>query len=147
MARARRRDLLPDDEFRALTARHRSRPGAPLLRTVATDAGALAFTRSTAEDRFLDLVRSGRLPTPETNVVLEGYEVDFLWRREKLVVEVDGFGYHGSRRSFEGDRRRDADLVSAGFRVVCFTWRHLVDDRDATLVRLSAALARAPTGG
>lgn len=142
VVRARRYDLIPESELSRLGSRHRSRPGAPLLRAIASDGSSLRLTRSEAEDRFLDLVRSSRLPAPEANVLLEGYEVDFLWRREKLVVEVDGFEYHSSRRRFEGDRRRDGDLTAAGFRVVRVTWRHLVDDRDATVARLAGALAR-----
>jgi len=106
------------------------------------------MTRSGAEERFLDLVRRGRLPQPETNVVVRGHEVDFLWRAERLVVEVDGFAFHASRRSFESDRRRDAELAAAGWRVVRVTWRQVVDEPHATLVCVAQALARAtPVAG
>ena len=56
------------------------------------------------------------------------YEVDFLWRDQRLVVETDGFRYHGSRDAFERDRARDADLQSRGFRVVRLTHRQLMND-------------------
>ena len=67
-----------------------------------------AMTRSEAEARFLALVRAAGLPEPETNVRVAGYEVDFLWREQRLVVEVDGFAFHSSREAFERDRRKDA---------------------------------------
>ena len=54
------------------------------------------------------------LPRPQTNVRLAGHEVDAVWRAQRLVVEVDGHAFHGSRAAFERDRRRDADLLAAG---------------------------------
>jgi len=48
-------------------------------------------------------------------------------------VEVDGFAYHSSREAFERDRRRDARLQAAGYRVVRFTYRQIVSDPDAAI--------------
>src|SRR5690606_40329843 len=115
-------------------------PGAPLLRALLEREGGPAFARSEAEERFLALVRKARLPGPELNVRIAGEEVDFLWRRERLVVEVDGFEFHSSRDSFENDRRRDADLFGLGLRVVRVTWRHITKEPEATLVRVTRAL-------
>lgn len=140
-ARAERLGLLRDDDLATLVALHRRRRGAPLLRAAILDGRGPTLTRSEAEARFLELVRRGGLPPPAANVVVEGYEVDFLWRAERLVVEVDGFGYHASRSRFEADRRRDSDLVAKGFRVVRVTWRQLTREPDATLARVAAALA------
>jgi very-short-patch-repair endonuclease len=75
------------------------------------------------------------------NVRIGGHEVDFLWRKERLVVEVDGFGFHSSRAAFEHDRLRDAELQASGFRVMRVTWRQLTRTREATLARIASALA------
>src|SRR3954467_1644005 len=83
------------------------------------------LTRSEAERRLLELVRAARLPLPETNVRLGRHEVDFLWRAEGLVVEGDGSAFHSSRRAFERDRRRDAELLTMGLVVVRLTWRDM----------------------
>ena len=91
---------------------------------------------------MLELIRRARLRAPQTNVRIRGHEVDFLWVAEKLVVEVDGYAYHASASAFGRDRRRDATLTAAGFRVVRFTWPDIVDEPEATLVRLAQALAR-----
>ena len=40
--------------------------------------------------------------------------MDFVWRAHSLIVETDGWAAHGTRRAFERDRARDADLVVAG---------------------------------
>ena len=104
------------------------------------DGGPPALTRSEAEERFLHLVRRGRLPVPATNVMAAGYEVDFLWRKHGFVVEIDGHAFHATRRAFESDRRRDAVLAAAGFHVVRVTWRQITDEPEALLVRLGRAL-------
>ncbi len=70
-----------------------------------------------------------------------GFEVDFLWRDQRLVVEVDGFAFHSSRAAFEKDRLRDAELQARGFRVLRVTWRQIVDRKEATLARIAQALA------
>jgi very-short-patch-repair endonuclease len=77
----------------------------------------------------------------ETNVRLGPYEVDLLWRAERLIVEVDGFRFHSSRAAFERDRLRDAELQANGFRVIRVTWRQLADQPEAMLARL-ARIAR-----
>ena len=128
-------------ELLDLMARSRNRVGMPRLRALLEHAGQLPLTRSEAEDRFLALVRTGELAPPEVNVTLAGYEVDFAWRDERIVVEVDGFAFHSSRSSFESDRRRDAKLAAHGFIVMRVTWRQLARKPEATLVRLAQALA------
>ena len=85
-------------------------------------------------------MRAARLPRPETNVRVAGYEVDFLWRDHKLVVEVDGFAFHATRAAFERDRARDATLQAAGYRVIRLTWRQLTDEPHAVVARLASLL-------
>ena len=92
----------------------------------------------------MELIRAARLPTPETNVRLNGYEVDLLWREQRLVVEVDGYAFHSSHRSFERDRRRDRDLQAQGYRVLRITWRELTDTPEALIAELAVALLRCP---
>lgn len=101
------------------------------------------MTRSEAESRFLRLVRGTGLPEPEVNVQVHGYEVDFYWPTADVVVEIDGFAYHRSRRSFRADHRRDTQLFSnAGLRVLRFTWEQIVHEPKPTLVALVRALDR-----
>ena len=57
-------------------------------------------TRSEPEADFLRLCRRHRLPSPGVNQRIGPFTVDFLWRRERVVVEVDGWGpIVGARRS------------------------------------------------
>ena len=80
---------------------------------------------------------------PLTNRLLFGFQVDAVWPELKLVVEVDGYEFHGDRRSFENDRARDATLVAAGYRVIRFTATQLADEPLIVIGQLAAALALA----
>lgn len=106
----------------------------------------MRFTRSEAEERFLVLVGKARLPAPEVNVAVGDHEVDFLWRRARLVVEVDGYAFHSSPGQFERDRRRDAELSAAGLLVLRVTWQQIANEPEAMLVNLGQALARQSAG-
>ena len=72
--------------------------------------------------------------------------MDFLWRDGGLVAEADGFRFHGDRAAFEEDRRRDAILVAAGYRVVRFTWTEVTRNPLVVAVRIAQALVWARQG-
>jgi very-short-patch-repair endonuclease len=82
-------------------------------------------TRSELEERFLALCDHHGLPRPQTNTIIEGVEVDFAWRAQRLIVEVDGYRYHRSPSAFETDRERDVTLSIAGWTVLRFTWTQI----------------------
>jgi very-short-patch-repair endonuclease len=84
--------------------------------------------RTELEKRMLALCHRHRLPQAEVNAKIDRFEVDFLWRAERLVAEVDGWDSHRSRSAFEEDRARDAGLAVLGYRVLRFTWRQLTGD-------------------
>lgn len=142
VAEAQSRNLVRRSELRDHLARHPGRPGTPSLRALVSGP-APSRIRSEAEAKLLALIRAADLPRPETNAPPGPYELDFLWREQRLVVEVDGFAFHSSRRAFESDRRRDADLAARGYTVIRTTWRQLVDEPHVVVARIAAALARA----
>ena len=78
---------------------------------------------------------------PRTNVRSAGWEVDAVWDRQGLVVEVDGYRFHRTRAKFERDRRKDAQLLLAGYRVLRITWRGLAGEPERTVALIAAALA------
>jgi very-short-patch-repair endonuclease len=135
-----RRLLAPGDIDQALE-RAAGRRTRALRRLIALERRAATVTRSELEERFLALVRRGGLPDPEVNAALAGYEVDFLWRVQRRVVEVDGHAYHATRQATTRDRRKDDDLEAAGYRVTRFTADQIVHNPDDTLARTVRALA------
>jgi very-short-patch-repair endonuclease len=117
------------------------RKGAALLKALVEERIEKPRTSRSRYERILRrLIRAADLPEPETNVKLRGDLVDCLWRELRLVVEVDTFGYHGTRSMFESDRRRDAVLEAAGWIVVRITRHQLDHEPYAVIARLAQAL-------
>jgi very-short-patch-repair endonuclease len=100
-------------------------------------------TRSGLERDLVDFCRDHELPDPLINAIVAGHEVDALWPKARLVVELDGWEHHRDRAAFERDRIRDAELTLAGYRVIRITWRRLRDNPERVAALIRRAL-RAP---
>ena len=106
------------------------------------------LTRSELEAMFLALVRRAGLPEPDANSSLDapdhpGLEPDFYWPALRLVVETDGWETHGTKSAFRSDRRKDAALTAAGYRVMRFTYDDVVYEPDTVVARLTPRSAAA----
>jgi hypothetical protein len=99
------------------------------------------YTRSELEERFLALVDGAGLPRPEINAIIEGLEVDAVWRTARLVVELDGRSTHDTVEAFERDRERDRKLQLAGWRPIRVTARQMAKQRPALIADLTRLLA------
>lgn len=129
-------------ELEAVLRRNRGRRGAARLAAVLGDETAVAITRSQAEKAFLKLIRDAGLPWPEVNAKLGPYRPDFMWRKERLIVELDSYSFHGGPRGFQRDRDKDLFYRGAGFDVLRPTREHVVYAPARTLVMVAQALAR-----
>jgi very-short-patch-repair endonuclease len=138
-----RLELLDPSALACPCEQSRGRKGTGRLLSLLAHYRPLPETRSELERRFLRLCDDAELPRPAVNVSVEGFEVDFRWFAERLVVELDGYEYHRDRASFERDRRRDAALQLAGFRVFRFTYRRIVHEPDVVTSQLRVALTPA----
>jgi very-short-patch-repair endonuclease len=67
-----------------------------------------------------------------------------VWRRERLVVELDGRAFHDTAAAFERDRVRDRSLIAQGWRVIRVTWRQLVRSPERLARDLWLALSARP---
>jgi very-short-patch-repair endonuclease len=150
-----RRDLgrflrsLDDDELldrrrvEALLSRTAGHPGnAKLTAALRAYKPETATLRSDLEKRFRRLVLRAGLPTPQTNVVVEGYELDAYWEAEGFAVELDVYATHGSPTSFEADREREDELLLAGIELIRVTDVRLDREPRETVARVAAHLAR-----
>jgi very-short-patch-repair endonuclease len=142
LAEARMRRLVSDADLEGTLARAPNRPGARRLARVMRGVSGTVITRSKAERLMLRLIADAELPMPEVNAKLLGFEVDFLWRAQNLVLEFDGFEFHRHRHQFEADRHRVQVLTAAGYRVIQVTWRQLGEEPMALAVRIGQALVR-----
>jgi predicted transcriptional regulator of viral defense system len=131
-------DLRAVDE---VLARANGRRGTKALLAVLDDlVGRPGGSKEELEALALDLIRASGLPLPAVNTLVGDYEADLLWRDQRLVVELDSWKHHGTRAGFERDRRRDADLQLAGYRVLRLTWRQITREPDWAVARIRAFL-------
>jgi hypothetical protein len=65
---------------------------------------------------FIDTVRGSRP------------KVDLVWIEGRLVVELDGYPDHSTRRAFIGDRHRDYELALSGYTVLRLANDEVVQD-------------------
>jgi very-short-patch-repair endonuclease len=130
-----------------LAPRHGRRGSGVLSSVLAVHAPGSTRTRSKMEEMFLALCDKHGLPRPEVNVHIEGYECDFVWREQRLVVETDGGAAHDTRRAKRRDPVRDADLMIAGWRVWRLSYEQLCHEPATVagqLVALGITPARRP---
>ncbi len=139
------RRLATRHAIRLVISRYPQRRGCAPLAALTDEGRSSTISRSDAEERMLALVRAGGLPQPELNARIGRWTVDFLWRREQVVVEIDGYRYHSSRAKLERDHDKDLALRDAGLDVLRFTGNKLADDALSVLVTVARALTlRAP---
>jgi hypothetical protein len=106
----------------------RGRPGSAALRkALERHRPQYARTLSVLEDRFLELCQRYGIPLPEVNVMVEGLMVDALWRKDRVIVELDGHAAHSTRSAMNSDRDRELILRTAGFLVARYTWRQITE--------------------
>jgi very-short-patch-repair endonuclease len=130
--------LTTTNSLLAFLAERQGKPGAARLEAQLQDANG--FTRQAAERRLRALIKRARLPKPIHNARIHGYEVDALSPDHNLAVEVDGYATHHSRRAFERDRRKAADLQQRGLTLIRLSWRQLTSEPEATAALLATAL-------
>src|SRR5690242_6951818 len=130
-----RRSIYIGRELDELLERAPNRKGAKSVRKVIKEmTGPAPWHQSVLEETFHELIRGSDLPDYEANVLVEGELVDALWREQRVIVELDGFTYHKSRAQFEADRRRDAKLTVAGYRILRVTQQRLQDEDRKSVV-------------
>ncbi len=127
-----------------LLERYPGRRGARNLRALLEPSEPVGWTRNDFEEAFLALVVACGLPRPRMNadLALRGrfYEIDALWERERLAVELDSRGVHETKKRFESDRQRDRILVAEGWKTMRVTWRQLQEEPEEIAADLRLAL-------
>lgn len=115
---------------------------AEMVQARATDAGR---SESFAEDRLARILRSiPGVDWARQHVVRDGAAVvarlDFACVPARLAVEVDGYGPHSGRRSFQTDRTRRTRLAVLGWTTLVFTYDDVTRRPDWVRAQIVAAL-------
>jgi hypothetical protein len=112
-----------------------------------TEDGSVPDVRSEFEALVLPRLIAMGLPRPVCNktLVIDGERLipDFLWEKQRVVVETDGEETHGTPVAFQRDRRRDQILVAAGYRTTRATWDQMRDELEAVTQRIARTLVLA----
>jgi len=141
VAEARVKRVLREGELEAALARAGGRPGTVRVRAFVRGEGE-PMTRSEIERITRRLLKAAGVSQPKINQRLLGYEVDFLWEEQRVVLEVDTYTFHGHRRAFERDRRKTVVLEAAGYHVIRVTPRQLLVEPYWVIAHIAGALGR-----
>jgi very-short-patch-repair endonuclease len=140
----------------AVLANGPRRRGAPCLRGVldewrpVAETAKYATVRSLFEAKLLPLIAKAGLPIPKINAPVRTaeavLEVDFFWPDQRFVVEADSRRHHAIEVAFERDRKRDRELLAAGYTVLRVTWREAEKEPAAVLAAVRSELGRRARG-
>ncbi len=64
------------------------------------------------------------------------YLVDLLWSEGRLIVEIDGYRYHGNRFGFAQDRQRDYELLISDYIVLRLPHDEVVNDVEVAVEKI-----------
>jgi len=99
---------------------------------------------SKAERSFHRLLRKAGITGWRANqpVVLNGsqFYLDVMFRKIKLVVEIDGRLYHTGAEVFETDRWRQNSLILDGWCVLRFTWTMIEEQPEKVIAMVREAI-------
>lgn len=118
---------------------NKGRYGSPAARRLLQ--AAKAGTRSEAERVFKRLLDNAGITGWKANQKVIGYEVDFLFREARVIVEVDGFAFHTDADAFARDREKQNALVLAGYQVLRFTWLDVTRYPDRVIALIKRAIS------
>ena len=122
------------------------RRGAGIMRRLLADyAIGENVTESELEDEFLRFCDRFDIPRPSAQVRTGAGRVDFEWRTERLVVEVDGWRWHGGRNAWEEDHKRTIRLQRDGHRVARVSYGRMKKEPAVAADDLKALLSAAPS--
>jgi very-short-patch-repair endonuclease len=134
--------------FNELMARHPGRRGSVDLRALLVSKVPEGRTRNDFEEDFVALLDANGLPRPRLNadLALRGrfFEIDCLWERQRVAVELDSRTVHGTDKGFESDRQRDRILLAEGWRTARVTWLQLRDEPESIVADLRGMLQGSP---
>jgi hypothetical protein len=144
------RHLLTLEAMRETTVelREHGRSGSSLMWRLLRERGAgYVPPASGLEARFLTVLKQAGIEAPAGQVDLGGAlwvgRVDHVFRRWRIVAEIDSELHHSSKLDRASDTRRDAALRVAGFDVLRFTDEQVREHRGDVVASVRAAIERA----
>ncbi len=135
-----RRNLITEGSFFIFVEDEsmRGRRGIARARSIALAlTGTEHLTATDVEQKLAADIWRSDLPKPELQFPImlstEKNYFDFAYPAAMLAIEVDGYAWHGGRKSFERDRERDVESGLLGWTVLRFTWAQVMFKPDYVL--------------
>ena len=122
-------DLVDPETLRRALDAHKGEPGVKKLATL-LDRHTFRLSDSDLEVLFRPLALAAGLPAPLTKHRVLGYEADFHFPDQDLIVETDGLRYHRTPSQQARAARRDQTHTAAGLRVLRFTHWQITHEPD-----------------
>ena len=126
-------------QVESILSRRCATPGCAKLRRVLN--GETPTTLSHLEERFVALMKKHKLPIPQTNRPKGNHLVDCRWPEHKLTVELDSYGFHNTRHSWEQDHHREREAYARGDQFRRYTYGDVCERPRLMLRELRALLA------
>jgi very-short-patch-repair endonuclease len=119
-----------------------NRPGNPLLRRLVAECSA---GDAESERRLHRLLRAAHITGWVANAPVDlGFatlEFDVVFRRLRLIIEVDGWGSHSDVERFRTDRTRQNAAAARGWSFLRFTWHDLVNRPTYVVLKIGEMIA------
>ena len=115
-------------------------PGMKTLRKLLDDRAKGAMHKE-LERIFRRKLKAAKLPEPVRQFPVGRYHVDFVYPQQQIAIELDGLGGHFSAEQFRRNKRRDNQIVLAGFDLFHFGWEDVNDRWDDVEGTIRKALA------
>jgi very-short-patch-repair endonuclease len=125
-------DLVDPETLRTALDGYVGMPGVKTLRTL-LDRHTFRLSDSDLEILFRPLALAAGFPLPLTKHWVLGYETDFFFVDQGLVVETDGLRYHRTPAQQARAVKRDQTHTASGLRVLRFThWQIAYEPNEVT---------------
>jgi hypothetical protein len=144
-----RQRLTWDEAVLALAAHSRKgRNGCGPLRRLLDERCGVGVPESVLERTFLRMLTDRGVPLPVCQHEIRdrrGFiaRVDFAYPDQGIAIELDSIRFHLDAATFERDHDKRARLAAAGWTVLAFTWRMVVDDPFGVASTVHRLLAEA----
>jgi very-short-patch-repair endonuclease len=127
-------DLVDPETLRLVLDGHGGEPGVRVLRTM-LDRHTFRLSDSDLEILFRPLARAAAFPLPLSKHRVLGYEADFWFPDQGLIVETDGLRYHRTPAQQARAVKRDQTHQAGGLRVLRFThWQIAYEPNEVTAI-------------
>lgn len=138
----RMRKLVDNEQLIDVATRNPRHPGSKLLLALAGASHGEA-KRSGFEIDWVPFAAKHRLPAYEMNTHVAGERIDVLFTPDRLIIELDGWGTHGTKQAFEDDREQDSGILAAtGIPTMRITYDGLHKRPRTQVSRINAILGR-----